>query len=64
MRKETTKFTVRLNPDTAKKLVYIAEYYGRSQNQQIAWLVKQCIADFEREQGKIGFEEKIEIPLR
>lgn len=56
MRKETTKFTVRLVPETAKKLVYISEYYGRSQNQQIAWLVKQCIAEFEREQGKIEVE--------
>ncbi len=64
MRKETTKFTVRLNPEIGKKLVYIADYYGRSQNQQIAWLVKQCIVGFEREQGKISFEEKIEIPLQ
>ncbi|MCM1295518.1 MAG: hypothetical protein NC311_08230 [Muribaculaceae bacterium] len=56
MRKETVKFTVRLNPETAKRLVYIADYYGRSQNQQIAWLVKQCIAEFEREQGPIELE--------
>lgn len=55
MQKETVKFTVRLNPETAKRLVYIADYYGRSQNQQIAWLAKQCIAEFEREHGKIEF---------
>lgn len=53
MKKEETKFTVRLHPDTARKLVYIADYYGRSQNKQIDWLVKQCIIDFEKENGKI-----------
>ena len=26
MAKDTVKFTVRLNPETAKKLVYVAEY--------------------------------------
>lgn len=57
MQKETIKFTVRLNPDTAKKLVYVAQYYGRSQNQQIAWIARQCIAEFEREHGKIEFED-------
>lgn len=54
--KDTVKFTVRLNPDIAKRLVYIADYYGRSKNQQISWLVRQCIAEFEKEHGKIEFE--------
>lgn len=57
MKKEVTKFTVRLHPETARKLFYIAEYYGRSQNGQIAWLAKQCIAEFEREHGKIELED-------
>lgn len=56
MQKETVKFTVRLNVETARKLVYVAQYYGRSQNQQIAWIARQCIAEFEREQGKIELE--------
>ena len=58
MAKDTVKFTVRLNPETAKKLVYVAEYYGRSQNQEIAWLARQAVAGFEREHGKIEFEDK------
>lgn len=55
MRKEVTKFTVRLHPELAKKLNYVADYYGRSQNGQIVWLAKQCIAEFEREHGRIEF---------
>lgn len=58
MAKDTVKVTVRLNPETAKKLVYVAEYYGRSQNQEIAWLARQAVAEFEREHGKIEFEDK------
>jgi len=58
MAKDTVKFPVRLNPETAKKLVYVAEYYGRSQNQEIAWLARQAVAEFEREHGKIEFEDK------
>lgn len=57
MKKEEAKFTVRINPDSAKKLVYIADYYGRSQNKQIDWLIKQCIAEFEKEHGKIELED-------
>lgn len=59
MKKEEAKFTVRLNPDTAKKLVFVADYYGRSQNRQIDWLVKQCIAEFEKEHGKIELEDTL-----
>lgn len=58
MAKDTVKFTVRLNPETAKKLVYVAEYCGRSQNQEIAWLARQAVSEFEREHGKIEFEDK------
>lgn len=57
MQKESVKFTVRIHPDTAKKLVYIADYYGRSQNRQIDWLCKQCILDFEKEHGKIEMND-------
>ncbi len=57
MRREYTKFTVRIHPEIARKLVYVADYYGRSQNRQIDWLCKQCILEFEREHGKIELED-------
>lgn len=55
--KNETKFTVRINPGSAKKLSYISDYYGRSQNKQIDWLIKQCIIEFEKEHGKIDLED-------
>lgn len=56
--KEETKFTVRINSEAASKLTYIADYYGRSQNRQITWLVKQCITEFEKEHGKIEIKKE------
>lgn len=55
--KSEVKFTVRLDPTLAKKLAYIADYYGRSQNGQISWLVKQCVTEFEHEHGAIVIED-------
>lgn len=57
IKNDEVKFTVRLHPETAKKLVYVAKYYGRSQNKQIDWVVKKCIQDFEHKHGPIKFED-------
>ncbi|MCQ2441643.1 MAG: Arc family DNA-binding protein [Oscillospiraceae bacterium] len=53
MKADDVKLTVRINKEIARKLAYIAEYYGRSMNGQIYWLAKQEIARFEKEIGKI-----------
>lgn len=53
MKADDVKLTVRINKEIARKMAYIAEYYGRSMNGQIYWLAKQEIARFEKEIGKI-----------
>ena len=60
MKKEETKFTVRIHPETARKLACLASYYGRSVNREIDWLIKQEIASFEREHGPIEREAQEE----
>lgn len=35
------------------KLHYISKYEGRSANGQILYLIRQCIKDFEQENGEI-----------
>ena len=40
-----------------KKLVYIAEYEGRSLNWQVIHLIQECVRAFEREHGPIPDEE-------
>ena len=56
MKKDEVKFTVRLDQKAAAKLVYIADYYGRSQNRQLNWLVNHCVSAFEKEHGKIELD--------
>ena len=40
-----------------KKLVYIAEYEGRSLNWQVIHLIQECVREFEQEHGPIPEEE-------
>ena len=56
MKKDVVKFTIRLDKEAAAKLAYIADYYGRSQNRQLNWLVRQCVNEFEKEHGKIELD--------
>jgi hypothetical protein len=57
MKKEESRFSIRMNREVAKKLAYIADYYGRSLNGEIYWLAKQEIIRFEKELGEIRPED-------
>ncbi|MBR6533509.1 MAG: hypothetical protein IKT44_03695 [Clostridia bacterium] len=48
---------IEINPDLHYKLHYIAKYEGRSGNGQILYLVRKCIAEFEKENGEIKVEK-------
>ena len=47
---------IEIEPELHHKLHYIAKYEGRSGNGQILYLIRQCIRDFESENGKIPFD--------
>lgn len=47
---------IEVDPQLHYKLHYIAKYEGRSGNGQILQLIRQCIRDFESENGKIPFD--------
>ena len=47
----------RMDKETHDKLFYIAEYEGRTGSGQILYLIRQCIADFEKKNGKIELGE-------
>lgn len=49
--------SIRFDEETHDKLFYIAEYEGRSGSGQIMYLIRRCIADFEKEHGKIELGE-------
>lgn len=51
------KFTMVMDEDTAKKMDYIAAYYGRSRIKEIMWACKQYIKSFESTVDKIEIED-------
>ncbi len=46
---------IEIDPELLYKLQYIAKYEGRSGNGQILHLIRKCIADFEKTEGKIDY---------
>lgn len=44
---------IEVEPELHGKLKYIAKYEGRSVNGQILYLIRQCIKEFEKENGTI-----------
>ena len=49
---------IEVEPELHYKLHYIAKYEGRSGNGQILHLIRQCIRDFENENGNIPFDDE------
>lgn len=52
------KFTMVMEQELARKLDYIAQYYGRSRIKEIVWACKQYVEQFEKEHGKIELHEE------
>lgn len=44
---------IEVDPQLHYKLHYISKYEGRSANGQILYLIRQCIKEFEKENGEI-----------
>lgn len=47
---------IEIDPSLHRKIKFIAEYEGRSINGQILYLVRQCIKNYEAENGEIPDE--------
>lgn len=47
---------IEVEPELHGKLKYIAKYEGRSANGQIIYLIRQCIKEFEKENGIIELD--------
>lgn len=51
------QFTVRIDSELLKKFRYVAEYNARSANREAEVLIKRHVEQFEKEHGKINFDE-------
>lgn len=56
-KQDEIKFTLKLNPELATKLNYIAEYYGRTRSGEIVWTLRRHVLEFEKKFGPITEEE-------
>ena len=57
MKDNLPRYTLRVSKILLDKLVYVAEYEGRTKNREIEQLIKKRVAEFEKEHGEIKFED-------
>ncbi len=60
MEDKLLRYTLRVDRVLFKKFRYIAESEGRSANKEIEQYLKRCVAEFEKEHGKIDLSGKEE----
>lgn len=53
MKKNQKHLSLRIDADLLKQFDFVAKYDDRSMNWLLLSLVKKCVADFEKEHGKI-----------
>ena len=51
-------FGLRIDDELLKKFRYVCEYEGRSANGQILYLIRRCVAEYEKENGKINLSQE------
>ena len=51
--KDNKHLGIEISPEIHAKLKYIAKYEGRSMNGQVLYLIRDCIKNFEKENGTI-----------
>ena len=56
MKKEYSRYTLRMSPIISTKIQMIAERNGRSKNKEIEMTLKKYILNYERENGPLEIE--------
>lgn len=56
MKDDKARFTLRISYELLNKFGYISEYYGRSKNKELEYLMKKRVADYEKRYEKIPEE--------
>ena len=50
--------SLRISDEMLRKFRYVCAYDGRSANSKILIMIRQCIAEYEKEFGKINLDEQ------
>ena len=59
MKDNLPRFTLRINPILLKKIGFVAEFEGRTNNREIEQLIKKRIDEFEKLHGEISITKNI-----
>lgn len=60
MKKDYPRYTLRVSKEMLFKLVFVADFYGRSKNREIEYMIKKHIEEFEKKYGEIPVPEKLQ----
>lgn len=55
--KNYPRFTLRIPRSLLSKLAYTANFYGRTKNKEIEYIIRKYLADYERMYGIIDVED-------
>ena len=53
MKKDYPRYTLRVSKELLYKLAYVADFYGRTKNREIEFVLKKHINEFEKQFGEI-----------
>lgn len=59
MKKDYPRYTLRVSKELLFKLAYISDFYGRTKNREIEYVLKKHVAEFEKQYGIISVPENI-----
>ncbi len=60
MKKDYPRYTLRVSKEMLFKLAFVADFYGRSKNREIEYMIKKHIEEFEKKYGEIPVPEKLQ----
>jgi hypothetical protein len=56
--KQERHFGLRIEDELLRKFRYVCAYDGRSANGKLLTMIRQCVAEYEKEHGEIVLEEQ------
>ncbi len=56
--KKYPRYTLRVSNEVLFKLAFISDFYGRSKNREIEYVLRKHISDFEKKYGVIPVPER------
>ncbi len=60
MKKDYPRYTLRVSNEILFKLAFVSDFYGRSKNREIEYIIRKHIQDFEKKYGVIPVPERLQ----